>query len=87
MVASRHSCALWNGIFLRGDKKVGFDAVAQQQIEKMPAQAAQIDAMAPEDKARRIHQRAVGTKYTTYAFAVPVLIFVFIHALLLWACF
>jgi len=67
------------------DKKVGFDAVAQQQLEKMPAQAEQVDAMAPADKARVIHQRAVGTKYTTYGFTVFIMIFVLIHTLLLWA--
>jgi len=69
------------------DKKVGFDAVAQQQLEKVPAAAAQVDAMAPADKARVIHQRAVGTKYSTYGFVVLILIFVAIHALLLWASF
>jgi hypothetical protein len=69
------------------DKKVGFDAVAQQQLEKMPAQEAQVDAMAPADKARVIHQRAAGTKFTTYGFVVVILIIVAIHALLLWASF
>jgi len=69
------------------DKKVGFDAVAQQQLEKVPAQAEQVDAMAPADRAVVMHQRAVGTKYTTYCFVVLILIFVAIHALLLWASF
>jgi hypothetical protein len=69
------------------DKKVGFDTVAQQQLEKMPAQAAQVDAMAPADKARVIHARAVTTKVMSYGFVVPILIFVAIHTLLLWASF
>ena len=34
------------------DKKVGFEAVAQQQLEKMPSMQERIDAMAPADRAK-----------------------------------
>jgi len=69
------------------DKKVGFDAVAQQQLEKMPAMQERVDAMAPADRAKVIQQRAVGTKVSTYGFVALALIFIAIHALLLWASF
>jgi len=68
-------------------KKVGFDAVSQQQLEKVPAQAEKIDAMPPDQKARVMQMRAKGTEFTTYGFAVLILIFVAIHALILWASF
>ncbi|MGA7158192.1 MAG: YIP1 family protein [Acidobacteriaceae bacterium] len=69
------------------DKTVGYDAVAQQQVEKVHTVADQLDQMAPADRARMMHQRAVGTRYTTYAFGLLVLAILAIEALVLWASF
>jgi len=69
------------------DKKVGFEAVAQQQLEKMPSMQERIDAMAPADRAKVYQQRAVGTRISTYGFPVLALIIIAIETLLLWASF
>ena len=69
------------------DNKVGFDTVAQQQVEKVPAVAEQMEQMTPAARAQAIHQRAVVTRYLTFGFVVPLLIVVAIEALVLWASF
>jgi len=69
------------------DKKVGFDAVAEQQIAKMPAQAERMEQLPPADRAVQMHARAVGTRYVTYVFFIFVLAIVAIEALVLWGSF
>jgi hypothetical protein len=75
------------GFALSVDKTVGYDAVAQQQAEKVHMVADQLDQMTPADRAKALHQRAVGTRYTTYAFFIFILVILAIEALVLWASF
>jgi hypothetical protein len=67
--------------------KVGFDAVAQRQVELNPAQQDQISQLPPEDRAKRMHISAVITEYVTYGFGVMLLLGCAFMALLYWASF
>jgi hypothetical protein len=69
------------------DKKVGFDTVAQQQMTKSPAASDRFQQMPPEQRARAISMSAKYTRIFTYASFVPILVFVTIYTLLLWASF
>jgi hypothetical protein len=67
------------------DKKVGFDRVAELNVQQNPKQADQIAQLSPEQRAQRMTITAVITKDFTYGAGIFVLIFVSIAALLNWA--
>lgn len=67
------------------DKKVGFSAVAQQQISKNKMQSDRMESLPPEKRAAVYAAAAKQFKYTTYGFGVFVLIFAAIISLLWWA--
>jgi hypothetical protein len=67
------------------DKKIGFDRVAEQTISQSSSASEQMSQLTPQDRAARMHIIALTTKYSTYAAAVFILIFVAIVALLNWA--
>jgi len=67
------------------DKTVGFDRVAELAVEQSPKQADQMAQLTPDARARQMHARAVGTKYSTYASGVFILLITAIFALLNWA--
>jgi hypothetical protein len=67
------------------DKKVGFDQIAQQQIEKNKFAAEQINALPPDARAAQYRAAATRTKVITYSYSVVILIFAAIISLLWWA--
>jgi hypothetical protein len=67
------------------DKNVGFDRVAEQQVAQSPSQADRLAQLTPDARAAQMHGRAVGTKYSTYASGVFILLITAIFALLNWA--
>ncbi len=67
------------------DKKVGFDQIAQQQIEKNHFAADRINALPPDQRAAQYHAAAGRTRVTTYAYSIIILIFAAIVSLLWWA--
>jgi hypothetical protein len=75
------------GIGFAIQKTVGFDAVAQQQMTKSPAAQDRFDQMQPDVRARVLSQTAKSMPYFTYGAFVIILIFVALHALVLWAGF
>ncbi len=66
------------------DKKVGFDQVAQQQMEKNKFAADQINSLPADQRAVQYHQAAQRTKITSYCFPVFILLFAAIVSLLWW---
>ena len=69
------------------DRTVGFNAVAEQQMTKSPSQAERMNSLPADQRAHAVSMSAKFTKIFTYAAFVPILIFVALHALLLWATF
>lgn len=67
------------------EKKVGFDAVAEQAIQQSPMAQDRIASLPESQRAAIVHQQAVATKYGSYAGGIIVLIFALIGALLNWA--
>jgi hypothetical protein len=67
------------------DKKIGFDSVAEQQVQQSQMAQNQMSNMTPAARAQAIHGRAVGTKYVSYVGGIFFLIFGLIGALLNWA--
>ena len=67
------------------DKNVGFDRVAELAVEQSPTQADRLAQLTPDARAAQMHARAVGTKYSTYASGVFILLIALIFALLNWA--
>jgi hypothetical protein len=67
------------------DKKVGFDTVAQQQIEQNKFAAQRIDALPPAQKTAQLNAAAVRTRYISYGSGVIILIFGAFTSLLWWA--
>jgi hypothetical protein len=67
------------------DKKVGFEQVSQQQIEKNHIAADRINALPPEQKAAQLHAAAVRTRYIAYGSGIFILIFGAFVSLLWWA--
>ena len=67
------------------DKNVGFDRVAELAVEQSPTQADRLAQLTPDARAAQMHARAVGTKYSTYASGVFILLIAIIFALLNWA--
>lgn len=69
------------------DKKVGFDQVAQHEMEKNPKAEEQLQSLSAQDRAARMAVSAKITKGITYAYAIPILIVAALSALGLWASF
>jgi hypothetical protein len=67
------------------DKKVGFDQVSQQQIEKNHFAADRINALPPDQKAAQLQASAARTRGMTYGSGVIILVFGVIVSLLWWA--
>jgi hypothetical protein len=67
------------------DKKIGFDAVTEQQIQQSPKAQDRMASMAPADRARAIKMQATGTKYFSYGGGVFFLLIPLIGGLLNWA--
>ena len=67
------------------EKKIGFDAVAEQAIQQSPMAQDRIASLPESQRAAIVHQQAVATKYGSYAGGIFVLIFALIGALLNWA--
>lgn len=67
------------------DKKIGYDAVAEQAVQQSQMAQDRMANLAPDVRAKAIHQQAVATKYASYAGGVFFLIFALIGALLNWA--
>lgn len=68
-------------------RTIGFATVTQQQIDKNPKQAEQMQQLTPPERAQRL---AVATKVTTvisYVIPVLALIAIAIEALVLWGSF
>ena len=66
------------------DKKVGFAAVAQQQMSKNKMASDRIDALPPDQRASQYQAAATRTKYSTYGFGVFIILFALIVSLLWW---
>lgn len=69
------------------DKHVGFERVAENQIQQNPKQEEQFNELTPEQKTQRLHGMGIGYRYSSYASFAFILIFVGIAALLYWASF
>jgi hypothetical protein len=69
------------------DQKVGFEAVAQQQMTKTESSAERMQAMPADQREHAIKTTAMVTRYSTYGAFVIVLIFVSLEALILWGSF
>ncbi|MES2392475.1 MAG: YIP1 family protein [Acidobacteriota bacterium] len=68
-------------------KKVGWDAVAEQQMTKSPTAADRFEQMPPDQRTLAVNRVAKTMPFFTYGAFVIILIFVALHALLLWASF
>ncbi len=71
----------------RVDKKVGFDRVAQNQIQESPRTQDRMNAMEPAQRAQSLQLQARIMKGTSYGFPGFLLIIFFVYSLLLWAAF
>ena len=69
------------------DKKVGFDTVAQNMVHDNPSQEEKLSSLEPKQRAAQMHGMTVGTRYTTYASPVFILLISAAGALVLWASF
>jgi hypothetical protein len=69
------------------DKKIGFQAVSEQQISQSPKQEEMMQQLPPDQRASRISTIATATKWTSYASIVFFLVFVAFEALVLWGTF
>jgi hypothetical protein len=68
-------------------KKVGFDAVAQRQIEVSPSSEERMSQLPPEQRAKQVHISAIFTEAIGYGFGVAILLGCAFSALLYWASF
>jgi len=69
------------------DKKVGFDQVAQHEMEKNAKAQEQLQSLSAQDRAARMAISAKITRGITYAYAIPILIVAALSTLVLWASF
>src|ERR1700753_2980432 len=74
------------GAFAIG-QKIGFETIAQTQVEKNPKAEERMSQLTPDQRAQQIHLSAVITKYISYAVPVVILIFSLLGTLVLWASF
>ncbi len=68
-------------------QKVGFDAVAQHEIERSPKSEERMASLTPEQRAKQMQISATVTKVISFCFPVLILFFTAIGALVLWASF
>lgn len=68
-------------------KQVGFDRVAQNQVNLSPKLQEQMSQMTPEQRQRQMSMTANISKYATFAVPAFIIIGFAIYALILWACF
>lgn len=66
-------------------KKIGFEAVAQRQMELNPKQQEKMDQMPPEQKAATLKISTMVTKIVSYCFSVLIVLGVLFFSLLYWA--
>jgi len=78
-------CIVSAGFAYAIDKKITFEAVTEQAIQQSQATQDQLATLSPSEKALRIHQRVVGTKYVVYASGIFFLLISLVAALLNWA--
>jgi hypothetical protein len=69
------------------DRQVGFDRVAENQVQASPKQTEQLAELTPEARATQMRQRAMGTKYFLFAMPVFLLIVFAIYAGILLGSF
>ena len=80
--------AIMGVVFAYGiDKKVGFSAVAEQQMTQGPRNEERMAAMTPSERERNIHITSMVMKGSAYSGFVFLLIFLAVEALILWASF
>jgi hypothetical protein len=75
------------GVAFTVEKQVGFQRVAENQIQQNPKQVEQMAQLTEEQRAQRLRGAGVAYKYTSYGAFVFILIFVAIFALIYWASF
>ncbi|HEY4356409.1 MAG TPA: YIP1 family protein [Acidobacteriaceae bacterium] len=68
-------------------QKIGFETVAQTQVEKNPKAEERMSQLTPEQRAKQIHISAIVTKAISYSIPVVILIISLFATLLLWASF
>ncbi len=69
------------------DKKVGFDTVAQNMVHDNPSQEEKLSSLEPKQRAAQIRAMTMGTRYTTFASPVFILLISAVGALVLWGSF
>lgn len=69
------------------DRTVGFEHVAEHEMQKNPKAAERVDSLSPEQRARSLQLSGKITRVTTYGAAVFMLGFAALWSLLLWASF
>jgi len=69
------------------DKKVGFEAATETQISKSPSQSDAFQQLPPDQRAKQLRMRTIGTRWATYFTGVLVLIGVALETLVLWGSF
>jgi hypothetical protein len=69
------------------DRQVGFDRVAENQVQTSPKQTEQLAELTPESQATQMRQRAMGTRYFMYAMPVFLLLLFAIYAGILLGSF
>jgi hypothetical protein len=52
------------------DRHVGFNRVAENQVQASPSQSEQLAQLTPEDRAAQMEKRAAGTRYFSYLFPI-----------------
>lgn len=75
------------GVGYAVDHQVGFDRASENQIHASPKQEDQINALPPDQKAKRLSIMASTTKGITYGFPLIFLASWAIYSLILWASF
>ena len=69
------------------DRKVGFDKVAENQLQLQPKQAAKLDQLPPDQRAQRMEMSSKLTKEISYSFPIFTLIIVAVMAAVLMGTF
>jgi hypothetical protein len=75
------------GVTFAVGHQVGWERVVETQIQTSPKQQDALASLTPEQRAGRVHGMAVGYRYTSYGFALLILLFAAIASLGLWATF
>jgi hypothetical protein len=67
------------------DKKIGFEAVAEQSLQESQMMQDRMASLSPEVRAQAIQRQAIGTKYFSYFAGIVFLVVALFGALLNWA--